>query len=269
MQHAKVCQSLVPSPMPDHAQLMILLWTALFGGAVGSFLNVVIYRLPNGLSLVTPPSHCPKCKNRIRWYDNVPVFGWLLLAGRCRACRCWIPVRYPLIEAFTAAMFAAVAAVEMHALATVYPVHVLLLCTLLCAALIEYDGHRPPWTLFLPAILAGVAAQFFWPSLVLPSPTSRLLTLLPCGVPAWSLLALGGAILLGELGWRPVFGLALLAVLLGLGSIAFVPIALAVLVIQGVSWLLRGVWPKKPMPPFAALGVITLAWILLVAWIGA
>ncbi|MEO1404235.1 MAG: prepilin peptidase [Cyanobacteria bacterium J06635_1] len=76
-----------------------------FGAAVGSFLNVVIYRLPAGLSLLFPPSHCPKCENRLKPYDNVPVLGWLWLKGRCRYCRTAISVRYPLVEFLTGVLF--------------------------------------------------------------------------------------------------------------------------------------------------------------------
>ena len=86
---------------------------SLVGGAVGSFLNVVVYRLPLGISMVYPPSHCPKCGKPIRWYDNVPILGWIVLRGRCRQCGNPISVRYPMVEAMTATMFAVVAVVEI------------------------------------------------------------------------------------------------------------------------------------------------------------
>jgi leader peptidase (prepilin peptidase)/N-methyltransferase len=72
-----------------------------FGAIVGSFLNVCIYRLPLGKSIVTPPSSCPKCGKRIKWYDNIPIFGWLMLGGKCRFCKNPISIRYPLIELLT------------------------------------------------------------------------------------------------------------------------------------------------------------------------
>ena len=87
-------------------------WLLAVGGSFGSFLNVVVYRLPEGMSLVQPPSHCPRCKHPIRWRDNLPVLGWLLLRGRCRDCRLPIPFRYPLVEAIAAAVFLAVGLVE-------------------------------------------------------------------------------------------------------------------------------------------------------------
>jgi leader peptidase (prepilin peptidase)/N-methyltransferase len=77
----------------------------LVGLAVGSFLNVVVWRLPRGESLVSPGSRCPRCGTPIRWFDNLPVLSWLLLRGRCRACRGAISPRYPLVEALTGALF--------------------------------------------------------------------------------------------------------------------------------------------------------------------
>src|ERR1700709_872332 len=76
-----------------------------FGACIGSFLNVVVWRLPRGESLVTPPSHCPKCNTPLAWYDNVPVFGWIFLRGKCRYCKEPISARYPIVEAVTGALF--------------------------------------------------------------------------------------------------------------------------------------------------------------------
>ncbi|HEX2971114.1 MAG TPA: prepilin peptidase [Tepidisphaeraceae bacterium] len=77
------------------------------GASLGSFLNVVVWRLPRfGLgSLVSPPSHCPKCQHRLAWKDNIPVFGWIFLRGRCRYCRQPISPRYPIVEFITGALF--------------------------------------------------------------------------------------------------------------------------------------------------------------------
>jgi leader peptidase (prepilin peptidase)/N-methyltransferase len=82
------------------------------GALIGSFLNVVIHRLPLGESLVTPGSHCPACNAPVRSFDNVPVLSWLVLRGRCRSCGAPISVRYPAVELLTAASFAAVVAVR-------------------------------------------------------------------------------------------------------------------------------------------------------------
>jgi leader peptidase (prepilin peptidase)/N-methyltransferase len=85
--------------------------SAFIGLLIGSFLNVVAYRVPAGISVLRPPSSCPSCKHEIRPRDNVPVIGWILLRGRCRDCGAPISVRYPLVEAATAGLFAATAAI--------------------------------------------------------------------------------------------------------------------------------------------------------------
>jgi leader peptidase (prepilin peptidase) / N-methyltransferase len=75
------------------------------GASIGSFLNVVVWRLPRNESLISPPSHCPKCNHKLAWYDNIPIFGWIALRGKCRYCGTGISARYPIIEAFTALLF--------------------------------------------------------------------------------------------------------------------------------------------------------------------
>lgn len=84
---------------------VIIVFVFLLGSCVGSFLNVVVWRLPRGESLSDPPSHCPKCDRRLKWYDNIPIIGWIKLGGRCRFCKAPISARYPIVEAVTAALF--------------------------------------------------------------------------------------------------------------------------------------------------------------------
>lgn len=78
--------------------IYLLVLTILLGLAVGSFLNVVIYRLPRNMSLASPPSHCTSCNYQLRWFDNIPLFSYIFLRGRCRKCGEKISIRYPLIE---------------------------------------------------------------------------------------------------------------------------------------------------------------------------
>jgi leader peptidase (prepilin peptidase)/N-methyltransferase len=82
----------------------LLFWCA-FGGICGSFINVLVYRLPLGLNVVTPPSACPACGTKLAWYDNIPVLGWIMLRGRCRYCRTPISAEYPIVEFITALIF--------------------------------------------------------------------------------------------------------------------------------------------------------------------
>lgn len=83
----------------------MIVFVFLLGACVGSFLNVVVWRLPRNESLSDPPSHCPKCDRRLKWYDNIPIFGWIKLGGRCRFCKAPISPRYPIVEAVTAGLF--------------------------------------------------------------------------------------------------------------------------------------------------------------------
>ena len=76
----------------------------IFGTFIGSFLNVVIYRMPRDLSIIYPPSTCPVCKNQIKWYDNIPIVSYLILKGRCRFCNTKISLRYPMVEFITGIM---------------------------------------------------------------------------------------------------------------------------------------------------------------------
>jgi leader peptidase (prepilin peptidase)/N-methyltransferase len=82
-----------------------MVYAGLVGACVGSFLNVCVYRWPADLSVIRPPSRCGSCGTPIKWYDNVPVLGWLWLRGKCRACGVRISIQYPLVELFTAALW--------------------------------------------------------------------------------------------------------------------------------------------------------------------
>lgn len=84
-----------------------ILTAGLFGAVIGSFLNVLIVRLPQDQSIVSPRSRCPRCGHTIAWYDNVPILSWLALRGRCRHCRQRISIQYPLVEAAVAALWSA------------------------------------------------------------------------------------------------------------------------------------------------------------------
>ncbi len=129
----------------------------ILGLAIGSFLNVVIYRIPAGLSLLWPPSHCPQCQHRISKADNIPVFGWLALKGKCRYCQTPISKRYPLIEATTGILFLAVYlwfGWSGEALG-----YGLFLSWLLALAIIDTDTLTLPNVLTQWGLVAGLAYQ--------------------------------------------------------------------------------------------------------------
>lgn len=85
-----------------------VVWVFAFGACIGSLLNVLVYRLPLGLNVVTPQSRCPNCETRLTWRENVPIFGWLFLRGRCAFCRTRISAEYPIVETFTAVLWSLV-----------------------------------------------------------------------------------------------------------------------------------------------------------------
>ncbi len=91
------------------AKVIPLLFVAAFGACVGSLINVLVYRLPKGLDVVSPPSRCPACDTKLTWRENIPIFGWLLLRGRCRFCKSPISAEYPAVEAFVAVLYMALA----------------------------------------------------------------------------------------------------------------------------------------------------------------
>lgn len=185
--------------MLSHPEFLYL-WMFVIGSVIGSFLNVVIYRLPRGMSLLHPGSSCPQCGHLIRWFDNVPIFGWLWLRGRCRDCQAKISIRYPLVEAATALIFVALAYTDVvapysaalekaqltaeagpkqpraaHAeqvaesvpsdqFFAIYAYHLVLLCALLAAALIDFDGQKLPRQSITWPAAAGILWAVYWPA---------------------------------------------------------------------------------------------------------
>src|SRR5919202_4622437 len=135
---------------------LAIMLAALSGLLVGSFLNVVAWRLPRGESLVRPRSRCPQCGTPIKPYDNVPVLSWLLLRGRCRHCGAAISPRYPLVEAVTAALYVAVVIGRDGALDIA--LGVLLVTTLVPITLIDLELRLIPNKITLPAAVAAVVA---------------------------------------------------------------------------------------------------------------
>ena len=143
--------------------LSLVVVCAAFGLLIGSFLNVVIWRVPRGESLVSPPSHCPVCDNAVRPRDNVPVLSWLVLRGRCRDCDAPISPRYPLVEAGTALVFAVLGA--RIGFEPELPAFLYLGAIGVALALIDLDVKRLPNAIVLPsyvvaAVLLGAAAVF-------------------------------------------------------------------------------------------------------------
>jgi leader peptidase (prepilin peptidase)/N-methyltransferase len=129
----------------------------IFGANIGSFLNVVIYRLPRGESIVFPPSRCPGCETGIRAFDNIPVLSYLILRGRCRNCGMSISARYPAVEFATGAVFAGVAL--QFGLTWATPMFMLFAAGLIAAAMIDFDIQIIPDQISLGGLAAGLIAM--------------------------------------------------------------------------------------------------------------
>ena len=160
---------------PAVAYETLFAWVAfVFGAVVGSFLNVVIYRLPLGLSVNEPKrSFCPHCKAPVAWYHNIPVAGWLWLRGRCASCQASISPRYPLVELLTGALFLAVWLHSDWLLAIPYWVFVSLL---IAATFIDFDHFIIPDEITLGGTVAGVLCGLAFPRLLgVESPVLGLL----------------------------------------------------------------------------------------------
>lgn len=127
------------------------------GLVLGSFLNVVIYRLPRRESLVRPGSHCPQCGANIRWYDNIPVVSWLVLRGRCRSCAVRISSRYPLVEAITGVAFA----LAMWRFGVTWSLLVAwaFIAAMVAIAFIDFDRMIIPDKIVLPGAVIGLVAS--------------------------------------------------------------------------------------------------------------
>jgi leader peptidase (prepilin peptidase) / N-methyltransferase len=135
----------------------------LFGLITGSFLNVCIYRLPRSKSIVYPGSMCTQCQTSIPWYDNVPVFSYLWLKGKCRVCKTPISFRYPMIEILSGLMAAALFLKFGFSLET--PVYFLFISSLLVVTFIDIDHRIIPDSISLPGIVVFFAVSFFLPGI--------------------------------------------------------------------------------------------------------
>ena len=228
-----------------------LLPAAAFGLIIGSFLNVVAYRLPARVSLATPGSRCPACEVPIRPYDNIPVLSWLLLRGRCRSCAAPIAARYPLVEALTAVLFAAVVAVHPDDAAKLV-LGLVLVAFLVPIALIDLDHQIIPNRLTLPAAVLAIALGT---ALDPGGEIERLIA----GAVAGAVLALPSLLHPKGMGMGDAKLVAVLGLYLGASVAPAFFVAFLVGTIGGVAIMLRkgmaqGRKTRVPFGPFLALG---------------
>jgi leader peptidase (prepilin peptidase)/N-methyltransferase len=215
-----------------------------FGATVGSFLNVVIVRLPQGLSIVAPRSRCPICLKQIRWYDNVPIISFVILGARCRDCGAPISWRYPLVEVLTGLL--ALLLWLRFGLSLELAVNFIFCATLVAITFIDIDHRIIPNIISLPGILVGFACSFLFAGKWIDSLVGLLV---------------GGGILLGVsllysilrgkegMGMGDVKLLAMLGAWLGWKALLFITLFAS---LQGIAvavglWLF-GVKLKPPVP---------------------
>lgn len=265
---------------------LVGLWVGAVGACVGSFLNVVIARVPAGQSVVRPGSRCPRCEAPIRWYDNLPVVSWLLLRARCRACRAPISVRYPIVELLGAA---AALGAWWHAGPSWAALAVFSFSAFLLAmSAIDLDTWLLPHVLTWPFLALGLLAAVAGVS---PAPSLASAAL---GATIGFALFAAVAVVGRWLARREAMGFGDVWLLSGLGAwlgaAAILPIVLLASIqgaVVGVALLLLGkaqtgeprapgpgagggedwVPPRNAVPfgPFLALGA--LEWLYLGAWL--
>ena len=228
---------------------MELAFAAPFGLIIGSFLNVVAYRLPRGESLVAPGSHCPGCDAPIKPWDNVPLLSWLFLRGRCRHCSERISPRYPLVELATGAVFAAVAVARGIDLDLI--VLLPFAAMLIAVADIDLEHRIVPNKILLPMAVWGVGAS----AVVRPGTLPELLI---AGAAAFAFLLVAALIHPGGMGMGDVKLAGVMGLYLGAGVAPALLVAFLSGSVVGVAVMLRhGAKGRKkavPFAPFLALG---------------
>ena len=223
----------------------------LLGALVGSFLNVVIHRVPLGESIVAPRSRCPSCETQIAGRDNVPILSWLLLRGRCRHCAAPIAVRYPVVEGVTALTFLAVALTRGLDADLLYELP--FAAMLIAVAAIDLDHRIVPNRILLPAAVWALAAS----ALVRPGDLPELAI---AGTGAFTFLLVAALIRPGGMGMGDVKLAGVMGLYLGLSVIPALLVAFLSGSVVGIAMMARGgIGERKsavPFAPFLALGGI-------------
>jgi len=237
-------------------ETLTLAFVFTFGAIIGSFLNVCIARLPDGRSVVSPPSHCPKCQTYLSWYENIPILSYLVLGGRCRTCKIRISPIYPAVEVLTGAL--AVALFLRLGPTLAFAGYFAFAAALVVITFIDLDHQIIPDVISLPGIVVGLAFSLVSP---LVTPFDAILGVLAGGgvllSVAWlyktfrgqegmgggdiKLLAMIGAFL----GWQSIF------VTLFVGSVIGSVIGVVVMLYEGADTKLA-----IPFGPFLAGGAL-------------
>ncbi len=232
-------------------------FAGVMGAIFGSFLNVVVYRLPRHESLLLPASHCPTCGTPVKPYDNVPILSWLLLRGHCRSCGSSISPRYPFVEALTAAL--CVGAVLVHHTAVGIALSVSLILIVVPAAMIDLEHRIIPNSI---TALGAVLALAFGLALDPAGEPERLIA----GVSAGGFLLLAALAYPGGMGMGDVKLAGVMGLFLGASVAPALLIALIAGVAMGVVVIYRkgaqaGRKTAVPFGPFLALGALLAVFV--------
>ncbi|MCX5678389.1 MAG: prepilin peptidase [Candidatus Omnitrophica bacterium] len=136
----------------------------MIGAGIGSFLNVCIHRMPKDKSIAFPPSHCPKCNKGLYWYDNIPLFSYVILLGRCRFCRQRISLRYPVVELATALILTVLFVI--FGMTSKFFAYSTMACALIVATFVDFEIQEIPDQVSLGGLAAGIALSFLFPSIM-------------------------------------------------------------------------------------------------------
>jgi leader peptidase (prepilin peptidase)/N-methyltransferase len=227
-------------------------FAGVLGAIVGSFLNVVAYRLPRHESLITPASHCPRCGTPVKPYDNIPILSWLLLRGHCRGCGASISIRYPLVEGLTAAL--CVGVVLVHHSAAAVALSIVLILLVVPAALIDLEYRIIPNRI---TALGAALALLIGLALDPGGEPERLLA----GAGAGGFLLLAALAYPGGMGMGDVKLAAVMGLFLGKAVAPAILIALLTGVLLGAVVIARkgareGRKTAVPFGPFLAFGAL-------------
>jgi leader peptidase (prepilin peptidase)/N-methyltransferase len=236
--------------------MFLLIYVFGIGLCIGSFLNVCIYRVPQGASIVSPPSACPGCGARIRWYDNLPVISYILLGRRCRHCKTSISIRYPLVELLTG-IFAVTVALQFG-FQWESLIYFIFIAALLVVTFIDLDHRIIPDVISLPGIPIGFAASFALPAVTWSNSL-------------YGILLGGGSLLAIAWGYRLITGkdgmgggdiklLAMIGAFLGWQGVIFTIMASSLIgTIVGIAVMVKAGKSMKlaiPFGPFLAAGAV-------------
>jgi leader peptidase (prepilin peptidase)/N-methyltransferase len=282
-------ENALPIPLP-----IAYAFTGILGAAIGSFLNVVIHRVPREQSIVFPNSACPSCRTSLQFYDNIPILSFLILRGRCRACKKPISIRYPIVEAITAILFVLVTIQNGNSLALLFDLA--FVAALIALIFIDAEHMILPNVITYPGMVFALIARVAIPYIAGPAQLDDLPGLMQWlpNLPVWSVSLIGAALgaligggslwLMGFL-WEKLRGVEAM----GLGDVkmmfmvgAFLGWRLAILTIfvgvfsgslAGIAVMLRRGRNLQMMLPFGIfLGAGAIACLLIghrvVEWYG-